>query len=207
MDVLVHIGNIAMQRVAVTHHTGRTPESGHYTATVATPDGGIYDCNDCIISRKPESSQQLWHNSYLSFLHNGEARDERQPADSNPAEVNQSNPAEDACEEGDDGSEQNDTIDDVNDPENTMDVAECNVQAIECHATSTRHDDWLHRGAFLADLPWYAYMMRVQRTRKPTEPTADHSEYFFFDKHYALSALYCQQLRYASRTTISRLVG
>ena len=75
MDALVHIGGIAMQRIAVTHHRGRTPESGHYTATVATPDGGIYDCDDSIISHLPQSSDKLWHNSYLSFLHNGEARE------------------------------------------------------------------------------------------------------------------------------------
>ena len=75
MDALVHIGGIAMQRIAVTHHRGRTPESGHYTATVATPDGGIYDCDDSIISHQPQSCDKLWHNSYLSFLHNGEARE------------------------------------------------------------------------------------------------------------------------------------
>jgi len=75
MDALVHIAGIAMQRVAVTHHTGRTPDSGHYTATVATPDGRIYDCNDATIFRQPESCDKLWQNSYLSFLHNGEARE------------------------------------------------------------------------------------------------------------------------------------
>ena len=30
---------------------------------------------------------------------------------------------------------------------------EYQVQATECRATSSRHDDWLHRGPFLADLP------------------------------------------------------
>ena len=54
------------------------------------------------------------------------------------------------------------------------------VQAVECHATCTRHDDWLHRGPFLADLPWHAYMMRVRRARKPSQRGADYSEYFFF---------------------------
>ena len=81
------------------------------------------------------------------------------------------------------------------------------VQATECRATSSRHDDWLHRGPFLADLPWHAYMMRVRRTRKPSQPGADYSQYFFFDRHYNLSALYGQQLRYDTRAAIPRLVG
>ncbi len=83
----------------------------------------------------------------------------------------------------------------------------CAVHATECRVTSSRHDDWLHRGPFLADLPWQAYMMRVRRVRKPTEPNAAHSELFYFDKHYALSALYCQQIRYTTQTAIPRLVG
>ena len=87
----------------------------------------------------------------------------------------------DECKENQHGSEHDESIDDVSEADNADDAAQCNVQAVECHATSTRHDDWLHRGVFLADLPWYAYMMRVQRVRKPTEANADHSELFFFD--------------------------
>ena len=37
--------------------------------------------------------------------------------------------------------------------------ASTEVTALECRVTCTRHDDWLHRGPFLADLPWQAYMM------------------------------------------------
>ncbi len=50
-------------------------------------------------------------------------------------------------------------------------------------------------------------MMRVQRLQKPSSPDADYSQIFFFDKHYALSSLYCQQIRYATTTAIPRLVG
>ena len=32
---------------------------------------------------------------------------------------------------------------------------EYTVQATDCRVTSTRHDDWLHRGPFLADVPWH----------------------------------------------------
>ena len=81
------------------------------------------------------------------------------------------------------------------------------MQATERRATSSAHDDCLHRGPFLADLPWHTYAMRVQRTQKPSRPDADYSECFFFDKHYILSALYCQQLRYNTTAAIPRLVG
>ena len=50
-------------------------------------------------------------------------------------------------------------------------------------------------------------MMRVQRERKPSIANAEHSEYFFFDQHYALSVLYCQKIGYAAATAIPRLVG
>ena len=73
--------------------------------------------------------------------------------------------------------------------------------------TNSRHDDWLHRGPFLADLPWRVYMMRVRRSRKPLAADASYSELFFFDEHYALSALYCQEIRYSSTTAIPRIVG
>ena len=91
--------------------------------------------------------------------------------------------------------------------EKDQSAAQYTLQAAECRATSTRRDDWLHRGPFLADLPWEVYMMRVIRRRKPLEPNADHSELFFFDKHYALSLLYCQEIRYTASCAIPRVVG
>jgi hypothetical protein len=87
------------------------------------------------------------------------------------------------------------------------DGGQCTMQPAECRVTSTGHDDWLHRGPFLADFPWEAYMMRVRRVRKPAWASADYTECFFFDAHYALSALYCQQLEYANRDAIPRAVG
>lgn len=88
-------------------------------------------------------------------------------------------------EKQDEESDNEDASDDAgadNDEQSTL-------QAAQCMVTSTRHDDWLHRGPFLADLPWQAYMMRAQRVRKPTAADADYSQTFFFDKHYALSAI------------------
>ena len=66
----------------------------------------------------------------------------------------------------------------------------CNLESVRFNATTTRHDDWLHRGSLLADLPWLVYMMRVQRVRKPTQADADLSELFFFDDHYPMATLY-----------------
>ena len=64
------------------------------------------------------------------------------------------------------------------DDENKDDNDDYNLEHAEIHATTSRHDDWLHRGSLLADLPWLAYMMRVQRVRKPTKADADHSHFF-----------------------------
>ena len=75
------------------------------------------------------------------------------------------------------------------------------------HSTTSRHDDWLHRGPFLADLPWLVYMMRVQRVRKPLGANADYSQLFFFDDHYTIGVLYCQQIQYCTQLAIPRIVG
>ena len=50
-------------------------------------------------------------------------------------------------------------------------------------------------------------MMRVRRVRKPFRCDADYTQLFFFDKHYALSLLYCQQIQYSGQLAIPRMVG
>ena len=81
--------------------------------------------------------------------------------------------AEDADECGEDTNDGDEDADGADDGESADEVdenvceAENPVRAAECRTTCTRHDDWLHRGPFLADLPWRVYMMRVRRTRKP----------------------------------------
>ena len=97
--------------------------------------------------------------------------------------------------------------DGAKDDEEAENDEQCAFEVAECRVTSSRHDDWLHRGPFLADLPWQVYMMRVQRVRKPTQAGADYTELFFFDKHYALSALYCQEIRYAATVAVPRVIG
>lgn len=73
------------------------------------------------------------------------------------------------------------------------------------HCTSTRHDDWLHRGPLLHPMPFHLYMARVSRVRKPKVASATNSTLFLFDSHYSLSALYCQKI--GNYTAIPRLVG
>ena len=73
LGAIVRVAGSDMQRVAVTHHIGDAADSGHYTATVATEKGEVYDCNDSIICRRSELCDRLWHNSYLSFLHKPDA--------------------------------------------------------------------------------------------------------------------------------------
>ena len=80
------------------------------------------------------------------------------------------------------------------DEHNAGDEKHCVLETAEIHATTSRHDDWLHRGSLLADLPWLVCMMRVQRVRKPTQADADYSQLFFSDEHYPLSILYCQDI-------------
>ena len=40
----------------------------------------------------------------------------------------------------------------------------CNLEPAVIHATTSRHDDWLHRGSLLADLPWLVYHTLVKST-------------------------------------------
>ena len=245
----VCVAGTVMQRVAVIHHAGHTPNSGHYTCTVATPEGMAYRCNDASISQQPNLMAQPWQNSYLIFLqrdssgdihHIAESiaestesvRSDSQLTDSDVEVLSECREVsdDDADDTASDGDEYKDEkVDSTSDDSHHADTeftsasededdnvacsdphhveTEPTMQAAECRVTATRHDDWLHRGPFLADMPWHIYMMRVQRDRKPRLANADYSEYFFFDKHYSLSVLYCQKVGYTRTATIPRLVG
>ena len=50
-------------------------------------------------------------------------------------------------------------------------------------------------------------MTRVRRVRKPMKAGADYNESFFFDDHYAMSVLYCQETQYSGRLAVPRIVG
>ena len=190
----VKVAGRDMERIAVMHHLGHTPDSGHYTATVTTTEGLAYVCDDETVT---PWSQQSWQNGYLLFLHRASSSDTHPTAeesscgDAHPAayesseasgeevvideaeccstdpeghyesEDNQGTDANDP--EGHDESEDNQDSDANSRDDAHLAAVEYEVQAMECRATSSRHDDWLHRGPFLADLPWHAYMMGVQR--------------------------------------------
>jgi len=52
--------------------------------------------------------------------------------------------------DGNDATDEGDVSDDVQNDAQTP--APCAVQATECRTTLMRHDDWLHRGPYLADI-------------------------------------------------------
>ena len=65
-------------------------------------------------------------------------------------------------------------------------------------ATTSVHDDWLHRGPFLLDMDFHTYIRFTVRKPRPKDfkvSDADRAEHIFlFDSHYALAASHWQQL-------------
>ena len=169
----VRVAGRDMERIAVMHHQGHTPESGHYTATVAPEEDLAYFCDDEEVAPRRQLS---WPNGYLIFLRKTSSSDthpaavktdieERCGGDAPPAPCNDSNASRmeeiDSSEaeagsidsEGSDkGMDDQDT--DANSRDDTQHAAvEYQVQATECRTTSSRHDDWLHRGALSCRSP------------------------------------------------------
>ena len=212
-DAVIRVSGVDLHRFAVAHHMGHTPESGHYTATVATPEEMVYYCDDDTVTLKPDLSSESWHNSYLVFLRKSHAQvqalgghpengrhrpevedcgDTHPAADLRPEAANSAAAAVDSMEvadgvpaaeanstdalriggESDDSEDDKESLDDSDEDDMNRNADQYILQAAECRVTSTRHDDWLHRGPFLADLPWKIYMMRVQRRRKPVQANA-----------------------------------
>ena len=70
------------------------------------------------------------------------------------------------------------------------------ISALE--ATTSAHDDWLHRGPFLFDMDFHTYIrftVRRPRAKDLKVSEVDRAEhYFLFDSHYALAASHWQQL-------------
>ena len=79
-------------------------------------------------------------------------------------------------------------------------------ERIELRTTTTLHDDYLHRGHWLIDMPFFVYATRIRRIRKPKSIDTEDAQLFFaFAPHYPLSTLYCQTIAY--QITVPRLVG
>jgi hypothetical protein len=224
---LVRMGTSDMHRFAVTHHTGHTPNSGHYTATVTSLEGMTYYCDDPAISPRPDLSAATWQNSFLIFLENpkaceqasnsaggcgdadhaansmeveacgdirpapepsapdlleghvadmevetcGDSHTAAEPSVTDPRErssdlasgsavgCDSGRPAADHVGTTDEqdkaGDEDDDSSDDEMEEDDNATAEQVSLQAAECRVTNSRHDDWLHRGPFLADLPWH----------------------------------------------------
>jgi hypothetical protein len=185
-----------------------------------------YSCDDSETAPHLDLLVDTWDNAYLIFYQNSSGDPAADPhlatnatlasgdcGDPHPAANAAPSSGVDEREQhenvADDGENENGETDDETQSggSNADNDEQDTLQAVQCMVTSTRHDDWLHRGPFLADLPWQAYMMRVQRVRKPTGTQADYAQLFFFDKHYALSAMYCQEIQYSRQVAIPRVVG
>ena len=73
---------------------------------------------------------------------------------------------------------------------------ELNITALE--ATTSAHDDWLHRGPCLFDMDFHTYIRFTVRKPRPKDfkvSDADRAEHIFlFDSHYALATSHWQQL-------------
>ena len=197
MEPRAHLAGLDFHRFAAVHHWGPSPTQGRYTATVATDDTEYY-CDDSRVLERPECAASTWNDCFLMFFQNPSANLGRLCSGIHPAQANE----QEGEHEEKEGAE-----DEERDEQEEGEDDQCTLQAAECRVTSSRHDDWLHRGPYLADLPWQIYMMRVQRVRKPRHPSASYVELFFFDAHYALSTLYCQQVEYSGACAVPRTIG
>ena len=76
------------------------------------------------------------------------------------------------------------TAEDVNNNEESLEIT-------ALRNTTSLHDDWLHRGAFLADLDLHTYIAHVVRIPRPTKARVSDIErcehVFLFDDHYELA--------------------
>ena len=114
-----------------------------------------------------------------------EAEKEEEDADSNASEEDPKYPTSDTA-----GINNDDSL-------NARDLEEdLDISALE--ATTSAHDDWLHRGPFLFDMDFHTYMRFTVRRPRPKDQKVcdvDRAQHcFFFDEHYALSTSHWQQL-------------
>ena len=68
-------------------------------------------------------------------------------------------------------------------------------------ATTSAHDDWLHRGPYLHDIAFHTYAEYIDRVRLPHQAPSD-GQVFQFEPHYALSRSYCQRIRTPARIPV-----
>ena len=75
------------------------------------------------------------------------------------------------------------------------------IQMKTLRSTTSTHDDWLHRGPYLNDMPFHTYTEYIDRVRRPREAPPSH-QLFEFEAHYALSRSYCQTITTPARVPV-----
>ena len=94
---------------------------------------------------------------------------------------------------------------DTRDPEAEADDKEEDdamlVQMRTLRQTTSTHDDWLHRGPYLRDLPFHTYAEYVDRVRV-SRNSSHEQQLFKFQPHYVLSKFYCQRIKTPARVPV-----
>ena len=67
--------------------------------------------------------------------------------------------------------------------------------------TTSPHDDWLHRGSYLHDIPYHTYTEYVDRVRLPQQAPLE-KQIFRFERHYVLFRSYGQRIKTPARTPV-----
>ena len=118
-------------------------------------------------------------------------------------QVQEAEDAEEAVEEDEEAVEEDEETDEKDQPLGHRDaILDADIIRMKTlRSTTSAHDDWLHRGPYLNDLPFHTYTEYVNRVRRPRQPPADH-QIFEFEPHYALSRSYCQQIETPARTPV-----
>jgi hypothetical protein len=233
----VRISGIDLNRFAAVHPAGDIPKSGHYTATVATKTTAYSCDDSTIVARPGlcdaawSNAYLIFLRTGDAALCGGQHPALRTVVSSEESPAQKENLAAsiagsaDACAEncakgaGDPSTEPADTHKTKKMSREMAKTTRTRTRALlkttgnaPCNRLSassppldmtTGYAEALSSRIFLRE----AYMMRVRRLRKPVRASADYTELLFFDAHYALSALCCQQLGYANRVAIPRLVG
>ncbi|MCS5671000.1 MAG: hypothetical protein NZ577_03990 [Vicinamibacterales bacterium] len=112
--------------------------------------------------------------------------DDANEEDSNNDEADSEKGSEESCVEGD--------------PTEHMVDADI-IQMKTLRATTSTHDDWLHRGPYLHDIAFHTYVEYVDRVRMPRSAPIEQ-QIFRFEPHYALALSYGQQIRTPARIPV-----
>ena len=108
---------------------------------------------------------------------------------------------EDEADDGEAESEKESekSFDDADETEKMVDADIIQMKTLRC--TTSAHDDWLHRGPYLNDIPFHTYVEYFDRVRLPRRAPTEQ-QIFRFEAHYALSQSYGQRIRTPARIPV-----